>query len=217
MEAPVRRILLVDDHPLILSGVASLLSDQPDLLVVGAASTVVTAVEMANALKPDLLILDGSLPDGSGVALLRQLIANQAGLLALALTLHEEGAYVRDFMTAGARGVVLKRSAADELLRAVRAVLSDGVFIDPAIASKLILPAPWAGVDPSALSYREQAVMQLIAQGHSNKEASRLLSISVKTVETYRARAFEKLGITTRASLVRLALDRGWLGGSDGR
>jgi DNA-binding NarL/FixJ family response regulator len=205
-------VFLVDDHPLILSGIKGLLESQPDFTVIGAANDADSAWEGIISSMPDLVIIDGSLPSTSGLVLMARLRATFPAILALALTLHEEGPYVREFLKAGANGFVLKRSAAEDLLQAIRAVLRGGVYIDPSVASKVFTFNGQGKDNSECLSEREQSVIRLVAEGFSNKEISRTLSIGVKTVETYRARAFEKLGFSSRAALVRHALDEGWLG-----
>jgi DNA-binding NarL/FixJ family response regulator len=132
----------------------------------------------------------------------------------IALTVHEEGGYLRSLMDAGASGYVLKRSAASELLRAIDAVAEGGVYLDSSIAGQLVnkLGQRKASLAPSAaLSEREREVVRYVAHGYSNKEIATKLDVSVKTVETYRYRATEKLGLNSRAELVRYAIDQGWL------
>jgi DNA-binding NarL/FixJ family response regulator len=133
----------------------------------------------------------------------------------LALTVHEDRAYVQPMLKAGAKGYLLKRSAADELVRAIRAIADGGVYLDPAIAEKVIPSAPVDSASGSSqlgeLSQRETEVLQLIAQGLSNKEIGGRLDISVKTVETHKARAIEKLGLRTRADIVRYGVAHRWL------
>lgn len=206
------RVLLVDDHPVVLSGIRSLVESQGDIEVVATAGDAESALEAVGTYRPDLVIVDGTLPGESGISIVEKLSEEWPDIRALALTLHEEGPYVREFLKAGARGFVLKRSAADTLLQAIRSVMQGGIYLDPAIASKVITISAAAARPTDTLSEREESVVRLVAEGFSNKEISRQLSISVKTVETYRARACEKLGLTTRAALVRHALQEGWLG-----
>lgn len=205
------RLLIVDDHPLILSGIQALLEGQADLDVIGTAQTAHAALEAVRLCRPDLVIADGTLPDMSGITLVRRIRETYPGILTLALTLHDEGPYIREFVKAGVNGFVLKRSAAEDLLHAVRAVLHGGTYIDPAVMSKICSIVPDNAIQTDVLSEREECVVRLVAEGFSNKEISRRLSVSVKTIETYRARACEKLGIHNRAALVRHALKEGWL------
>jgi DNA-binding NarL/FixJ family response regulator len=205
------RIFLVDDHPLILSGIKFLIDTQNDMEVVGTATTAEHALELIPKAKPTVVVVDGSLPKLSGIAMVALLRKKLPQVLTLALTLHEEGPYVREFLKAGANGFVLKRSAAEDLIHAIRAVINGGTYIDPSVASKIFIrPEPEAH-NGGTLSEREETVVRLVAEGLSNKEVSRLLAISVKTVETYKARACEKLGVTNRAALVGHALSEGWL------
>ncbi|WP_082666105.1 response regulator transcription factor [Aureimonas sp. AU4] len=204
------RLFIVDDHPIVLSGLNSLLSEQADLEVVGQAEAAADAMEQIESTQPDLVIVDGSLPGMSGAALVSHLTKRFPGIRTLALTLHEEGAYVRAFFRAGAKGFVLKASAADDLLKAIRAVLAGGVYVDPAIAGKVIPLKPVARARGDGLSDREESVLRLVASGHCNKEISTYLGLSTRTVETYRARAFEKLGLRSRVAVLRHAMAEGW-------
>jgi two-component system, NarL family, response regulator NreC len=132
----------------------------------------------------------------------------RAGRKVLALTVHEDPGYLRALLAAGATGYVLKRAAADELLVAIRAVAGGGLYVDPALAAEAGAPQ---AIEAAALSEREAEVVRLVAGGYSNKEIAAQLAVSVKTVETYKARAMEKLGVRTRVGLVRYALGQGWL------
>lgn len=204
------KVLLVDDHPLILWGISTLLENETDIAVVGTARSAEQALEQIGALAPDVVVIDGTLPGVSGIVLVEQLQENWPSVIALALTLHEEGSYIREFLRAGARGFVLKQSAAEELIVAIRSVACGGLYLDPKIASKVV-KLPTGNDHPETLSDREERVVRLIAEGFSNKEISRQLSLSVKTIETYRARACEKLGATSRSALVQHARREGWL------
>lgn len=206
-----RRVFLVDDHPVVLSGIRALVEAQADMQVAGTAGDVESALVGLAETLPDIVVVDVSLPGASGIVLVERMRALSPRIPALALTLHEEAAYVRQLLQAGARGFILKRSAADELIHAIRSVLTGGLYIDPNVAAK-ILPEPRSSAaDVEPLSEREVMVVKLVAKGFSNKEISGQLSLSVKTVETYRARASEKLGLRTRAALVRYATMEGWM------
>lgn len=210
------RITLTDDHPLVLAGMKALLQNVQDIEIVGEATDGHAALEIIRQTTPDIAILDISLPGISGLEVARAVSTQLPQVRLLALTVHEDHAYVEPMLQAGARGYLLKRSAADELERAVRAIASGGLYLDPAIAEKA-LPSP-SGAHPSAdptaseLTPRESEVLRLIAQGFSNKEIASQLNISIKTVETYKARAVEKLGLFTRADIVRYGVALGWLG-----
>jgi DNA-binding NarL/FixJ family response regulator len=210
------RILMVDDHPVVLAGLKALIGADPDFAIVGEARDGRTALRMAIQLAPDVVVLDISLPEMNGIELAAALRAERPETRVLVLTVHEERAYLRQLVDLGVGGYLLKRSAADELPRAIHAVAAGGMYLDPAIAGKVVgglargAARPQAG--PAAeLSERETDVLRLVAGGHSNKAISARLSISVKTVETYKARAMEKLGFNSRVDVVRYAADQGWL------
>jgi DNA-binding NarL/FixJ family response regulator len=206
-----RRVFLVDDHPVVLAGVKTMVEGQRDLKVVGVAGDAESALQGIGETDPHIAVVDVSLPGTNGVALIDRLRKDFPQVAALALTVHEDSAYVHQLLNAGARGFILKRSAAEELIHAIRSVLAGGIYIDPVMAAKVLsVPKPQA-TSAEALSEREIAVVKLVAKGYSNKEVSAQLSLSVKTIETYRARAAEKLGLRTRAALVRYATLEGWM------
>jgi DNA-binding NarL/FixJ family response regulator len=215
MAAPPSRVLMVDDHPVVLAGLKALVDAEPDFEVVGGARDGRTALRLAKELLPDIVVLDISLPEMNGIEVATALLAERPECRVLVLTVHEERAYLRQLVEIGVSGYLLKRSAADELIRAMHAVMSDGIYLDPAIAGKAMgRPARSALAQTgqaSELSERETDVLRLIAGGHSNKEISSRLNISVKTVETYKARAMDKLGFRNRVDVVRYAAGQGWL------
>jgi len=210
------RVALADDHPIVLAGIRALLGGTPDLEVVGHATDGLAALELVRATVPDVAVIDISMPGLNGIELAKRVARDCPVVRLVALTVHEDGAYLQQMLAAGARGYLLKRSAAEELARAIRAVAAGGVFLDPAVAGKaLASPATTAGPDPVAvLSPREEDVLRHTAQGLSNKEIGSRLEISTKTVETYKARAVEKLGLLSRSDIVRYAARRGWLDGA---
>ena len=208
------RIVFADDHPILLAGVRALLQSTPGLDLVGEATSGTAALDLVRTLTPDVAVIDISMPDISGIELARLLAAECPSVQILALTAHEDRAYVQSMLASGARGYLLKRSAADELARAIRAVAMGGLYLDPAIASLVIAHAPSADIGEQAhaeLSPREEDVLRYTARGLSNKEIAARLEISTKTAETYKARALEKLGLRTRADIVRHGAARGWL------
>jgi DNA-binding NarL/FixJ family response regulator len=214
MTATPIRILMVDDHPVVLAGLKALVGADPAFAIVGEARDGRTALRMALELTPDVVLLDISLPEMNGVELTAALRAERPQIQLLVLTVHEERAYLRQLVELGVRGYLLKRSAADELRRAIHAVAAGGLYLDPAIAGKLVGGVARRAADAAQtgeLSEREADVLRLVAGGHSNKAISARLNISVKTVETYKARAMEKLGFRTRVDVVRYAADQGWL------
>ena len=210
------RVLMVDDHPVVLAGLRALVGAEPDFTIVGEARDGRTALTLATRLAPDVVVLDISIPEINGIELAAALRTEAPECRVLILTVHEERAYLRQALELGVGGYLLKRSACDELPRAIRAVAAGGTYLDPAIAGKVVgglhrgSGRPQPG-EPVALSDRESDVLRMVAGGHSNKAISFRLNISVKTVETYKARAMEKLGFHSRVELVRYAADQGWL------
>ncbi|MGY3622536.1 response regulator [Bradyrhizobium sp. USDA 10063] len=210
------RITLTDDHPLVLAGMKALLEPVEDIMIVGEATDGQAAIEIISQAKPDIAVLDISLPGLGGIELTRRISADFPNVRLLALTVHEDRAYVQPMMQAGARGYLLKRSAADELVRAIRAVAGGGLYLDPAIAEKALPSGSGEHLSPGRaaqleLTPRETDVLRSIAQGFSNKEIAARLDVSIKTVETHKSRAVEKLGLFTRADIVRYGVSQGWL------
>ncbi len=210
------RVFLADDHAVVREGLKALINAQPDMEVTGEAADGQAACELVPQLRPDVVTLDVSMPGMSGAQAAAQLRETCPQSRVLALTVHEDRGYLRQLLEAGAAGYVLKRAAAGELIRAIRAVAAGGTYLDPAVAGQVVgrlgrEPAGKGPADGGELSDREAEVMRLLAAGHSNKEIAGRLGLSVKTVETYKARAQEKLGLRGRADLVRYALQRGWL------
>jgi DNA-binding NarL/FixJ family response regulator len=204
------RILLVDDHAIVREGVKSVLRGQPEFEVVGEACDGPTAIAQVAELDPDVVLLDVSMPGMNGAEVTAALLADRPDRRVLVLTAHVDRGHLRALLGAGAVGCMLKRATADELLQAIRAVAGGGTYIDPSLAGDAVGSS--AGKPAAAeLSDREVEVVRLIAHGYSNKEIAARLTLSVKTVETYKARSMEKLGIRTRVGLVRYAAERGWL------
>lgn len=205
------RILLIDDHAVLRSGLRLLLQTQPDLEVVGEAADAAQGLLEIRRLHPDLVLLDLSLPGLGGLELLKQAMAEQPWLKVLVLTMHDDPEFVRAAMTAGARGYVLKRAADTELLNAVRLVGRGETYVYPSVAAKLFVESAAKGnrEHTGRLSARETEVLQLIAMGYTQQEIAERLGVSLKAVETHRARIGEKLGLRTRAELVRYAIDNG--------
>ena len=210
------RVAIADDHPVVLAGIKALLQAAPEIELVGEAASGTAALAIVTQLLPDVAVLDLSMPGISGLEL-AQLLAEQCpGVKIIALTVHEDRAYVQPLLQAGARGFLLKRSAAEELVRAVRAVAAGGMALDPAVADKAFPERhrhEAAAVITVDLSPRETDVLRFTAQGFGNKEIAGRLHVSVKTVETYKARAAEKLGLRSRAAIVRYGAAQGWLDG----
>lgn len=216
MSQAALRVLLADDHPIVLEGVKALVTADPGMEVVGEARDGVTAMRLATELMPDIAILDISMPGLNGVKVAEMLRTACPDCKVLILTVHEDSSYMRQLLEIGIAGYVLKRSASDELIRAIVAIAAGGLYLDPAIAGKAIIVGTPRSADPvtanpADLSSREIEVLRLTASGHSNKSMAAELLISVKTVETYKARAMDKLGFKTRVELVRYVMSRGWL------
>ena len=209
------RIVLADDHPVMREGLKGLLNAQQDMQVVGEAADGQSAWQTAVALRPDVVVMDLSMPVLGGPEATERIRRDCPDVRVLALTVHEESIYLRQLLRAGASGYVLKRAAAADLVRAVRVVAGGGTYIDPAIANQLIGSYLGGNADtdlgPERLSDREREVLVRIAKGYSNKEIAAELDLSVKTVETYKSRMGEKLDLKTRVDIVRYAARRGWL------
>jgi DNA-binding NarL/FixJ family response regulator len=207
---------MADDHPIVLAGMKALVATDPGLDIVGEARDGRSALQLVRDLHPDTAVLDIGMPGLNGLEAAAAMHAEAPDTRVVILTVHEDRAYLRQSLEAGVSGYVLKRSAAEELVRAIHAVAEGGLYLDPAIAGKVVGAATRGTVSnstgtPPELSERESEVLRLVAEGHTSKEISSRLSISVKTVETYKARAMEKFGFKTRVDVVRYAASRGWL------
>jgi DNA-binding NarL/FixJ family response regulator len=206
------RIVLADDHAVVREGMKTLISGQADMEVVGEAADGPSTVALVEALDPDIAVVDVSMPGFNGAEVTKKLKEARPGRKVLALTVHEDRGYLHLLMGAGASGYVLKRAAADELIRAIRTVADGGTYLDPVVTGSVV--AGYIGHpngQKADLSEREVEVVKFIAQGYSNKEIASQLELSVKTVETYKMRSLEKLGIRSRVGLVKYAAQQGWL------
>jgi DNA-binding NarL/FixJ family response regulator len=215
------RILLADDHALLRAGVAALLRMEEDFEVVGEVGTGEDAVTQAAILRPDLVVMDLAMPGIGGLEATRRIIALEAGIRVLILTVHAQEEYLLSVLEAGASGYVTKQSADDELREAIRTVARGQVFLYPSGARMLLqqFRSPVdesAGADPvKRLSGREREVLRRTAEGFSATEIGERLQISPKTVDTYRQRVMEKLKLSHRSELVRFALREGLLTTAD--
>jgi two-component system response regulator NreC len=210
------RVLLADDHAVLRAGLRLLLGAQDDMEVVGEASTGDQAVAQAKELSPDVVLLDITMSGPDGLDAVRKIKEDNPDVEVLALTMHDDESYLRQVLEGGGAGYVLKRSADTELLSAIRAVYEGGTYLHPAHAQMLLERAdedrePKATDKYEQLSNRERQVFRLVALGHTNRQIAEKLFLSVKTVETYRARMLEKLDMKGRAELVRYALRLGIL------
>lgn len=208
------RILLADDHAVLRAGLRALLSAQGDLEVVGEASDGAEAIRLTQTLRPDVVVMDIGMPGVSGIDATACIKRDVSAAKVLILSMHDDRGYLRQVLRAGASGYVLKKAADTELLAAIRAAAHGEVFLDPALAKALVdevFEPKAAGSESPALSDREREVLRLVARGHTNQQVADRLCISVKSVETYKARLMEKLGLKGRAELVRYALQHGLL------
>ena len=203
------RVMLADDHAILRAGLRMLLDAQPDMAVVAEAADGEEAIRRAGGSRPDVAVVDLTMPGLSGVETLEGLRREVPATRLLVLTMHDDPGYARLALAAGASGHVVKDAESAELLAAIRAVHRGRTFVqvgaEPAAADSPRPPVP-------ALSPRERQVLELLAHGHTNREVADRLSLSVKTVETHRARLSDKLGLHSRADLVRLAIELGLLG-----
>jgi len=209
------QIFLADDHGVVREGLKRLLELEPDLEVVGEACNGREAIERASVLQPDVVIMDISMPEVTGAQATARLKECCPDSKVLVLTVHEDKSYLHELLEAGASGYVLKRTATDELINAVRAVAAGAVYLDPHVAGNVVQsfvrPKRKDRVPAPDLSEREARVLRLIAEGYSNKEIAAQLDLSVKTIETYKTRSMEKLELHSRVEIVRYAAERGWL------
>ena len=210
------RVFLADDHAVVREGLRSLLNAQTDMEVIGEAADGQAAVDAAAELRPDVIVMDISMPKMGGAEATKLLKGLCPDAKIVALTVHEDRTYLRQLLESGVSGYVLKRAAAEELVHAVRTIAAGGVYLDPTLAGKVVggfvKKSNARGIaDTRDLSEREEEVFRMIAKGASNKEIAALLDISTKTVETYKSRSMEKLGLSSRTDIVRYALQQGWL------
>lgn len=209
------RVLLADDHAVLRSGLRLLLTSQSEYDVVGEASSGTETLSLAEQLQPDLILLDLSMPALGGLDALPALRKLVPSARILILTMHDDPQYLRQALKFGASGYVLKKAADSELLSAMRAVLRGEVYVHPSMTRILLedmLPESQSVHNEdiwNSLSEREQEVLKMVALGHTSAEIAEQLGLSAKTVETYRARGMEKLGLRSRAALVRFALQEG--------
>jgi two-component system response regulator NreC len=210
------RVLLVDDHEMIREGLRILVNAQPDMWVVGGAPDGRLAVETAQTLRPDVVIMDVSMPELNGLKATRRLkeVCPQTNIVAF--TRHADQSYLQALLKAGVSGYVLKRSASVELVRSIRAVASGHTYLDPEMIEPIVVAtirgrATGCPAAPRHLSPREQEILRYTAMGYANKEIAARLTISVKTVEVHKANAMVKMTMNNRIDIVRYAVLQGWL------
>jgi len=210
------RILLAEDHKTVREGIKLLVNAQTDMEVIGEAGDGEIAVQLAAELKPDIVVMDISMPGLNGLRATRRMRSNGLDLKILMLTRHTDDGYLQQLIEAGANGYVLKQSAPNELINAIRAVGEGNSYLDPALTNKVMdgyasRSVSLRGENKTALTDRESEVLRLIALGYSNKEIAENMSLSVKTIEAHKANGMQKLGINSRIGIVRYAILQDWL------
>lgn len=208
---PVKRVLLVDDHPIMRHGLAQLIRMEPGLTVGGEAGSAADGLAAVGKLQPDVTVVDLTLPDKSGLELIKDIQAMHPGTRCIVLSMHDENLYAERALRAGARGYVMKETAAETLIRAIHRVLEGGIYVSEAMASRMLEQvsgqrgkANSTGLDQ--LSDRELEVLALIGKGTATKIIAEQLNISARTVEAHRSHIKEKLGLTDGPALVRYAV-----------
>lgn len=203
------RILISDDHKLMQRGIATLLQAEPDMMVVGVASDTEKALRLAHELRPDIVLMDISMPGAGGIEATRRLTQGVPGVRVLVLTVHEDESILREALAAGAAGYIVKRAAESELLDAIRAVARGDAYVHPAMMTSLLRalakPQHPEGVTTDSLTAREVDVLRLLVQGFTNRQIAERLSVSVRTVEGHRANITSKLGLHSRVDLADYA------------
>ncbi len=209
------RVFVADDHAVLRDGLKALVRAEPDMEIVGEADNGRTTYEKAKELVPDVVLMDISMPDLSGVQATELLKRDCPSIKILILTAYKEKGYLDRLLKVGASGFVLKFSAAEELIGAIRLVAAGGIYLDPEMADRItegyVRSHLKGEMRQRELSTREEEVLRLIAQGYSNKEISNQLKIAVKTVESHKANLMQKLELRNRTEIVRYAVRQGWL------
>jgi two-component system response regulator NreC len=207
------RIILADDHTILRAGIRALLENEPDMIVIGEAEDGRSALKLTCQLLPDIVLMDIAMPLLSGLESTRQIRRDCPQVKVLILTMHDREEYIRQALANGAMGFILKDASSQELLGAIRAVFQGEAVLSPAVTRLVIEDyLRWGGIqkDPTSdgLSPREREVLQLIAEGYSNRQISEIMSISIKTVQTHRMNLMSKLDLHDRADLIKYAIQR---------
>lgn len=209
------RVTIADDHAILRSGLKMLINAQADMEVVSEAADGEQAVQAIRETKPDVALMDLTMPPAGGLGAIQSIVRDFPDTRILVLTMHDDPAYLRSVFGAGASGYVLKRSVDEELLAAIRAVHRGGTFVDPSLADvfvhDVLVRTGAKGKPHKLLSDRELQVLRLVAHGYSSQEISEKIFLSVKTVETYRSRFSDKLGLRNRSDIVRFAIQMGMM------
>jgi len=204
------RILLADDHAVVRQGFKMILGAQSDMEIIGEAANGREAVELALQLHPDIVVMDVAMPELNGIEATRRLFSADPHVRVIALSMHKDSVYVREILRAGARGYLLKDSGADDLVKAVRAVAGGESYLSPAVSNAVLDDYRKHVTNPiDLLSSREREVLQMLAEGKTNKEIAVVLNLSVYTVDAHRGRIMEKLNLHSINELVRFALRNG--------
>lgn len=213
---PIAKVLLVEDHIVVRQGIKALLSDEPDMEIVGEADNGREALPLVDRLKPDVVLMDISMPGLNGIEAARQVHQRHPEVKIVILSMHANEEYVFQVLRAGASGYVLKQSDSSEVLTAIRAALAGGSFLSPPISRTVIddyvsrAELRGQGDDLDLLTSREREVLQLLAEGQPNRDIAQQLNISIKTVETHRGNMMNKLGVSSKTELIKYALRKGW-------
>jgi len=210
------RIVIAEDHQTVREGIKLLVNSQPDMEVVGEAGNGEEAIGLVDEMRPDVILLDISMPVLNGLKATKRLRAASSDLRILMLTRHTDDGYLKQLIAAGANGYVLKQSAPTELIEAIRTVAAGNAYLDPSLTQKVMggyvaRTESLRGENKGELTDRESEVLKLIAFGFSNKEIATRLDLSVKTIEAHKANAMRKLGITSRIDIVKYAILCNWL------
>ena len=210
------RIILAEDHETVREGIKLLVNSQPDMEVIGEASNGSAAIKAVQKLKPDIIVMDISMPETNGLKATKRIKQDYPQVKILALTRHTDDGYIQQLLRAGANGYVLKQSAPTELINAIRAICVGKSYLDPALTERVMggyirQSTALKNAKKVEITDRESEVIRMIAWGYSNKEIGERMQISVKTVEAHKANAMKKLGISSRIDIVRYAILQGWL------
>ncbi len=210
MESRKIRVLLADDHTILRRGVRLLVESQPDMEVAGEARNGREAVEQVRKLKPDVVVMDVSMPEWNGIEATRQICEEPGNIRVIALSMHRDSVYVREILRAGARGYLLKESDDEDLVKAIRLVYRGEAFLAPAISDAVLMDYRKHVSNPvDLLTNREREILAMVAEGKTNKEIANALSLSVYTVESHRGSVMEKLNLHNTGDIVRFALRNG--------
>jgi DNA-binding NarL/FixJ family response regulator len=209
------RVVLAEDHRIMREGLRMVLDREPDIEVVGESGDGISAIRVAQTCRPDVVVMDISMPNVNGLQATETMKSVLPDTKVLILTRHTDASYVQRLLRSGASGYVLKRSASEELVRAIRRVVTGQIYLDPAVTEQAIGSVPPGGATGhspgSGLSKREEDVLRFTALGFLTRETASRLNISIKTVETHKANAMAKIGLASRIDIVRYAMLQGWL------